>query len=257
VSSLEDYKDISDADLLVRKNRFVAEGRMVVRRAIDRGLTLQSLLVNAAAHRDMADVIARLPDPSIVLESTSDELRWVTGFDFHRGCLAMVERPPEPTLDQFCATNGVIVVLETVGNADNVGSVFRNAAAFGAGGVMLSPGCCDPLYRKAVRTSMGAVLDVPFIRAVAWPATLEALRGRGFTVVAMTPREPSEALETFAARPRPERFALVVGTEGAGVSADVEAIADARVRIPIAERVDSLNLGVAVGIALYRLTNGR
>jgi tRNA G18 (ribose-2'-O)-methylase SpoU len=122
--------------------------------------------------------------------------------------------------------------------------------------VLLSPTCCDPLYRKAIRTSMGASLRVAFARASEWdwPGVLARLRAAGFTLVALSPREPAMTLDTFAARPRPSRVALIVGTEGAGVTPEVEAQADCRVRIPISDAVDSLNLAVATGIALQRLT---
>jgi tRNA G18 (ribose-2'-O)-methylase SpoU len=121
--------------------------------------------------------------------------------------------------------------------------------------VLLSPTCCDPLYRKAIRTSMGAALQVPFARTRQedWPNVLTCVRAQDFTVVALTPREPSETLDEYAARPRPLRTALMVGTEGAGLTPAVEAAADVQVRIPISDRVDSLNLAVAVGIALYAL----
>ena len=147
-------------------------------------------------------------------------------------------------------------MLEAVANADNVGGIFRNAAAFGAGAVLLSPACCDPLYRKAIRTSMAAVLRVPFARCDDWPQDLVRLRDRGFRIVALTPREPAAMLADFAARPRPERVALLAGTEGAGLSAAAEQLADERVRIPIESAVDSLNVAVAVGIALHALREG-
>ncbi len=147
------------------------------------------------------------------------------------------------------------MVLEGVSNADNVGGVFRNAAAFGADGVLLSPTCCDPLYRKAIRTSMAATLRVPFARAGAddWPGALTSVKAAGFTIVALTPRQPSETLAAFTSRPRPARIALLVGTEGDGLTPEAEAAADYRVRIPIAGGIDSLNLAVATGIALYSL----
>src|SRR5205085_1839707 len=123
------------------------------------------------------------------------------------------------------------------------------------GGVLLSPTCCDPLYRKAIRTSMGAALRVPYARTEPhdWPGVLVRVRTAGFTLVALTPREPSETLARFATRPRVARLALIVGTEGAGLTSEVEAAADVRVRIPICDGVDSLNLAVATGIALYEL----
>src|SRR4029453_10644009 len=123
--------------------------------------------------------------------------------------------------------------LERVTNADNVGGVFRNAAAFGVDAVLLSPGCCSPLYRKAVRTSMGAALRVPFVELDDWPTPLAILREGGFTVLALTQRHAPETLDTFAEASRPRRIALVLGSEGAGLSPDAEALADRRVAIPI------------------------
>src|SRR5207302_8948884 len=135
----------------------------------------------------------------------------VTGFHIHRGCLALVERPAATPVDHVIYSVQTLVVLDAVANADNVGGVFRNAAAFGAGGVLLSPACCDPLYRKAIRTSMGSTLVVPFARAEKdnWPRVLTRLSAAGFAVVALTPREPSQSLESFTARPRSSRVALV------------------------------------------------
>jgi tRNA G18 (ribose-2'-O)-methylase SpoU len=158
-------------------------------------------------------------------------------------------------MDEVLASAETIVVLESVSNADNIGGVFRNAAALGAGGVVLSPTCCDPLYRKAIRTSMGAVLCVSFACAGAgeWPGALTRIRAAGFTLVALTPRGASETIDAFAARAHPPRIALLVGAEGAGLSPAVENAADDRVRIPISDRVDSLNLATAVGIALHAL----
>jgi tRNA G18 (ribose-2'-O)-methylase SpoU len=150
--------------------------------------------------------------------------------------------------------SSLAVVLEGVANADNVGGVFRNAAAFGADAVVLSPACCSPLYRKAIRTSMGASLRVPFVHLDEWPSPLMRLRAAGFTLAALTLGDPSETLETFCSRARPPKLALVVGAEGAGLTPAVESGADHRIRIPIAPAVDSLNLAVAAGIALERLT---
>ena len=145
-----------------------------------------------------------------------------------------------------------LVVLEGITNADNVGGVFRNAAAFGANAVVLDPTCCDPLYRKAIRTSMAATLRVPYARAEQWPHDLAELHAHGFTIVALTPKVPSLPLDELAQRLRPPKIAWLVGTEGEGLTAHALSFADQRVRIPIAAEVDSLNLAVAVGIALYR-----
>lgn len=251
------YCGLRDGDLLRAKGLFLAEGRIVVRRVIDDPrYVVQSVLVNDAALRDLESTLTVLAADVPVLVCSAGDLAAVAGYDVHRGCLALVHRPPPSPVDEVVAGANVLVVLEGVSNADNVGGVFRNAAAFGAG-VLLGPTCCDPLYRKAIRTSMGAVLRVPFARADDgdWPGVLARVAAAGFTIVALTPREPSETLEAFTRRPRPARVALIVGTEGAGVSPAAEAAADYRVRIPIDDRVDSLNLAVAAGIALYAISS--
>jgi len=250
------YRDLSDGELLRSRGVFVAEGRLVVRRLIDDPrYTIESLLLNESALRDLEPAIARLDSVVPVLVCRTDAFAQLTGYNIHRGCLALVRRPPPTATTSLIASAAWLIVLEGVTNADNVGGVFRNAAAFDADGVLLSPTTCDPLYRKAIRTSMAAALRVPFARAAAeeWTGVVGDLRAAGFTVVALTPREPSEPLDQFAARPRPSRLALLVGAEGAGLSNAIAAAADYRVRIPISNRVDSLNLAVATGIALARL----
>jgi len=247
------YRGISDAELLRAHQLFVAEGRLVVRRVLeDLRYQVHSVLVNDAARVQLADVLDAAPDVPVIVAPT-EAFGDVTGFNIHRGCLALVHRPPEIPVDALMERSGTLLVLDGVANADNVGGIFRNVAAFGAAGVILDPTSCDPLYRKAIRTSMGAVLRVPFARAGAWPAVLATARRRGFLVAALTPREPADCIEAFASSARGRRVALVVGAEGAGVSAAVEAIADARVKIPMVDGVDSLNAAVAAGIALYEL----
>jgi tRNA G18 (ribose-2'-O)-methylase SpoU len=145
-----------------------------------------------------------------------------------------------------------VIALEAVANADNGGGVFRNAAAFGADAVLLRPSCCDPLYRKAIRTSMAATLRVPFARIQNWPRGLEVLAARRFSVVGLSPRA-GRSIDDDAVG-RSERLALLVGNEGAGLTAEAERRAHYLVRIPIRREVDSLNLAVATGIALSRLT---
>ena len=249
------FRQMTDAELMRSSGLFVAEGRLVVRRVVrDARYRVRSLLVNDAALNDLAPDLAGLPAAVPILVCQTEDLRGITGHDMHRGCLGLVERPKATAVDEILTASKTLVILEGVTNADNVGGVFRNAAALGAGGVVLSPTCCDPLYRKAIRTSMGATLRVPFARLDGWPSTLTRLRTAGFTVVALTPREPSETLDAFAARARPHKLALIVGTEGSGLTPAVEAAADYRVRIPIDADVDSLNLVSAAGIALYTLT---
>jgi tRNA G18 (ribose-2'-O)-methylase SpoU len=249
------YRGVRDGELLRLQGLFVAEGRQVVRRVVeDARYQVQSVLLNPAALRDLEPAIAGCGSEVPILVGDAKVLAEIAGYDVHRGCLALVHRPPDRAMDELLAPMRTLVVLEAVANPDNIGGVFRNAAAFGAG-VLLSPTCCDPLYRKAIRTSMGATLQVPYARAGAdeWPGAIAGVRSAGFRIVALTPRATAETLEAFAVRPHAARIALLVGTEGAGLTAEAEAMADDRVRIPIDAAVDSLNLAVAAGIALYAL----
>ncbi|HEV3140758.1 MAG TPA: RNA methyltransferase [Vicinamibacterales bacterium] len=255
------YRDVRDPELVRSRGLFVAEGRFVVRRAIeDRRCAIQSLLVNDAALRDLGPLVDAIDPGAPVYVCDAHEFPGIAGFDVHRGCLALVARPRALSIAEALAGVATAIVLEGVTNPDNVGGVFRNASAFGAGAVILSPTCCDPLYRKAIRTSMGAALRVPFARADEWPSAVAAIRERGFTVAALTPREPSESIREWqvgrvgpVAEAGQARIALLVGTEGAGLTEESEAAADVRIRIPISDAVDSLNLAVAVGIALFAL----
>lgn len=265
------FREVPDAERLRAQGLFVAEGRLIVRRVVqDPRYRVRAVLVNEASRRELAPVFERSAVDVPVFVGEREVFLGLTGHDLHRGCLALVERPPALTRLDVLATSvpgatsvprqgtevvagGTVVILEGVSNADNVGGVFRNAAAFGARGVLMSPTCCDPLYRKAIRTSMGAALRVPFARLEDWPAALTDVRRAGYTIAALTLKTPSETLEAFAARPRPPRLALLAGTEGAGLTPAAEDAADHRVRIAIDESIDSLNVAVAVGIALHAL----
>jgi tRNA G18 (ribose-2'-O)-methylase SpoU len=156
------------------------------------------------------------------------------------------------------STGRCVTVLERVVDADNVGSVFRSAEAFGVDAVLLSPGCCDPFYRKAIRTSSGAALMVPWAAADPWPDALDRLRTAGFTIAAMTPdvaaMDIGEFVNTAAAR---SRIAVLLGTEGHGLTTDALTQADVRIRIPMTGALDSLNIATAAGIALHRLHEAR
>ena len=192
------YRGVRDGELVRSRGLFVAEGRIVVKRVIDdRRYRVQSVLVNDAAYRDLQSTWADLDSEVPIFVGDAQQLAEIAGYEVHRGCLAMVVRPSETAPADLLAASHNLVILEAVSNADNVGGVFRNAAAFGADGVLLSPSCCDPLYRKAIRTSMGAALSVPFARAAAgdWPGILARVRASGFTVIALTPREPCDTLD--------------------------------------------------------------
>lgn len=256
------YQSVSDAERLRQHGQFVAEGRLVVERLIaGRRYAVQSVLLSEAAYRALEPALETLGRDVPVYVCAGGDFLGITGYDVHRGCLALAERPAPLSLDALLLHAEVIVALEGVTNADNVGGVFRNAAAFGADAVLLDATSCDPLYRKAIRTSMAATLRVPFARltdrAREWESALAALRARGFTLVALTPAASARDLDEFATSPRPSRLALLLGSEGPGLSEAASAAADHHVRIPVHPDVDSLNLAVAAGIALYRLSPGR
>ena len=231
----------------------MAEGRLVVHTLLTGSrYAAESLLVTPQALEALGDLIAGRPELRVFVANL-DVLAGVTGFNVHRGCLAVGRRPvPVSVADTLRAASeaSLIVVLEQVGNADNVGAIFRNARAFGAGCVLLSPGCCDPLYRKAIRVSIGASLRMPFAEMGDWPAGLEAVRAAGFELVALTPHGVTEERIAFAAT-RPRRVALLVGHEGEGLTADATVRADRRVRMGMAGGVDSLNVATAAAIAMY------
>jgi len=231
----------------------VAEGRLVVRRLLEgRRFRVQSVLLSETARAALADAIDVHGGALDVFVAPPHVMSGIVGYNVHRGCLALAERPSaEPPVDDILRDRDLVVVLERVVDADNVGASFRNAAAFGAA-VLLSPGCGDPLYRKAVRTSVAAVLTVPFATLEPWPAALDRLRSQGFTVVALTTSPEAMTLETFV-QDRPRRLAFVLGTEGSGLTADAMGRADVRVRIPIDPAVDSLNVATAAAVALARV----
>lgn len=257
---LSAYRDVTRPAELAARGVFVAESRLVVERVLaDRHHEVESMLVNDAARRALAPILAaqdRDVPVYVVLPHVFQEL---TGHEFHRGCLAIVRRPPPRSFAEVVERARTLVVLDGVANPDNVGAVFRSAAAFGVDAVVLGPGTGDPLYRKAIRTSVASSLRVPFARLTgpAWPAELARLRERGFELVALTPRQPALDIEDYRARGGGTPIALLVGSEGSGLREPVLELADVRVRIPMIAEVDSLNLAVAAGIALERLSRAR
>jgi tRNA G18 (ribose-2'-O)-methylase SpoU len=248
------YAEVGHPDRLRAAGRFVVEGRLVVRRLLASGrFETESVLVTPAALHEMADVLEQIPSPVFVAPPSI--LQQLTGFNFHRGCLAIARRIVPPALDTFAHARRLLA-LEAIGNPDNIGGLFRVAAAFGVGGIVLSPACGDPFYRKAIRTSMGAVLSVPFAVAVRWPEELETLRAAGLQLVALMPDPGATPLGAFAgALAAGAQVLLMCGAEGPGLTPESSRLADHRVRIPIAPDVDSLNVVVAAGIALAALTS--
>ncbi len=249
------YAGVREPALLRDSGLLIAEGRFVVRRLLEQQrVRVQSLLLNQAALNALGDVLASLGASTAVYVATPEVITAATGFNMHRGCLAVAERPADLPVPSILDTQAFVAVLERVVDADNVGSVFRSAEAFGVEAVMLSPGCCDPFYRKALRTSSGAALVVPCATAVPWPDTLDALRAAGFVVLAMTPHAHATDIGDFVATAAAVgRIAVLLGTEGQGLTEEALAHADVRLRIPMSGTLDSLNIATAAGIALHRL----
>lgn len=248
---LDDYRNVPDPELLRSRGVFVAEGRHVVRRLLTESrYKTRSLLLTRAAADSLADLLPQL-DAIPVFTVSQDAMNAVTGFNIHRGCLAIGERLPLPPWQSLAGDARRLVVLEHVSNADNVGGIFRNAAAFGVDAVLLGPSCTDPLYRKAIRTSMGAALRLPFAMLEHWPDDLQRLKAHGLRLMALTPAADAHAIDEVQP---PGRAALLLGHEGEGLSNEALAAADIRVRITMAAGMDSLNVATATAIALYALS---
>lgn len=240
---LADYLDLRDADLRRRGDAFVCEGILPLRRALAQRWPLRSVLL--AERRAEAFVDELVDVPTYV--ATQAVLDHVVGFALHRGVVAIAERRPNPDLDDLLATAATVVVLEGVNDAENLGAIYRNAAAFGAGAVLLDPTTADPFNRRTVRVSLGHVLAVPTARLPVWPPELDR------PVIALTPApgtEPVSVLDDL------DRVALLLGAEGPGLSDAALAAADRRVRIPLAAGVDSLNVATALAIGLHHRFRG-
>ena len=253
---LADYREIRDAERRRRDGTFIAEGRQVVRRLLSAGrYRVRSALVTPPALHALGDALGAAGVPTYLVRQ--DIVEAVVGMEFHHGCLAAGERGAEPTAEAILAETLCprLVVLEGLGDSSNVGALFRNALAFGVGAVFLAPGTADPLYRKAIRVSSGATVAMPFARFADWPRGLERLRDAGYTVLALTPRAEAVDIEELGnGRPLPARLALLLGTEGRGLSAEALSAADLQVRIPMAPEMDSLNVAAAGAVALHWLS---
>ena len=204
-----------------------------------------------AAAAALAPVFARRPDVMVHVREPA-EVEAITGFDFHRGCLALAWREPPRISFESLTGASRLLAIEGVGNPDNVGGLFRTAFALGVDAILLDRDTADPLYRKAIRTSMGATLRVPFLRVDAWTSDLRMLRSHGLRVLAMTPNPTATPVNEVQVA-EGDRVIVLVGSEGAGLTDRALAQADLLVRIPIDPRADSLNVVVATGIALSRL----
>ncbi|NYH89967.1 RNA methyltransferase [Actinopolymorpha rutila] len=256
---LGDYANLKDVTLRrsleVEHGLFLAEGAKVIRRAVAAGYPVRSFLLSERWLDGLADVVSASGAPCYVLPP--DRLEAVTGFAVHRGAIASVERRPLPSVAEVITHARRVLVLEDVVDHTNVGAIFRGAAAFGVDAIVLAPRCADPLYRRSVKVSMGTVFSCPYARMDNWYGGLEELRAAGFRLVALTPADDAVDLDTLATGSESgstERVALLLGTEGDGLSARWQGQADVRARIPISAAVDSLNVAAAAAVACYVLT---
>lgn len=257
---LAPYRLVADPDALAREGLFAVEGRLVVPRLLESRYRMHSLLASESALASLQPLLDARAGIDVIV-GPAHIVNTVSGFHFHRGCVALGHRGVPLDVADLLEARGKrldpVIVLEQVSNPDNIGGIFRSAHAFGARGIVIGPGCGDPLYRKAIRTSMGATLDVPWTRAEAWPEALATIRAGGCQVVALvTDRRATPLHEVVATTTGP--LALMLGSEGFGLSDESRALVDTHARIPMPnEAADSLNVSAAATIALYETVRGR
>ena len=254
---LGDYVGLTDVALRRRteteRGLYIAESQKVIRRALAAGHRPRSYLMAQRWLPDLADLVEQAEADDIpVFVGEPHVIEALTGFNLHRGALAAMQRPVLPTLAEVLDGARRVLVLEDLVDHTNVGALFRSAAALGMDAVLVTPRCADPLYRRSIRVSMGTVFQVPWTRIEPWPQALAELRALGFTTAALALEEDSVALDELAANP-PQRLALVLGTEGDGLSRRTIAAVDVTVRIPLAGGVDSLNVAAAGAVAAWAL----
>jgi tRNA G18 (ribose-2'-O)-methylase SpoU len=246
---LADYRQLKEHRLGEESGKFIAESELVVRKLLASAFEVSSVLVTAPRLRALEAAGALAGRPALpVMVVPQEVMDGVAGFQVHRGCLAVGRRPGAAVVP---AAARAVVVLEDLVDVDNLGAMARNAAALGADALVLSPRCADPFYRKAIRVSAGSVFFLPIVRAARWPEDLVALReSHGLTLLAAIVGGDAVPVTSVEA---PERFALVLGTEGPGLAATTREVCDARVTIPMAAGADSLNVATAGAVMLFEL----
>jgi tRNA G18 (ribose-2'-O)-methylase SpoU len=253
---LADYRDLRDVQLRTHlegeHGLFLAEGEKVVRRAVRAGFPVRSFLMAPRWLHGLGDVLGASEAPCYVVSEALAEQ--VTGFHVHRGALASLQRGPLPSVDEVLGGARRILVLEDVVDHSNVGAMFRCAAAFGFDAILLAPRCADPLYRRSIKVAMGAVFAMPWTRLPDWHDALPDLSRRGFATVALTLADDAEPIEAAVAGL--DRVALVLGSEGHGLSVRWQRAADRRAVIPMHHGVDSLNVAAAAAVACYLVAHG-
>jgi tRNA G18 (ribose-2'-O)-methylase SpoU len=252
---VREYVGLTDLALRTRTEPelglYLAESEKVIRRALAAGHQPISYLMAPRWLSDLADLVADAEVRGVpVYVGAPEVLESLTGFHLHRGAIAAMHRPQLPSVEAVVRDARRVAVLEDIVDHTNVGAVFRSAAALGVDAVLVSPRCADPLYRRSVRVSMGTVFQVPWTRIDPWPAGVKALQGMGFVVAGLTLSPRAISLDQLSAD-LPERLALVLGTEGDGLSPAAGAATDLQVRIPMGGGVDSLNVAAASAVAFY------
>lgn len=250
---VSDYRDIRERDLTGRRGLFIAEGEVVLNTLLSAASFCRPRSILMATHRvdQRRDLLARVPEGVPVYAASQTVLDRIAGFDLHRGILAVGEKPPEPNLDGFLDAlpeRAVLLAASGVGNHDNMGGLFRNAAAFGAAALLRDDRCCDPFYRKAIRVSVGAVLRTPSVAATSLEALIEALERARFEILALTPAAQVPLKEVKGGG----RQAILVGSEGPGLPAGILARLNT-VGVPMAGGFDSLNVATAAALALHQV----
>lgn len=254
----EDYTQLTDVELRKKlepeNGLFISESSKIIQRAHDAGMTFRSFFLNAHWLEPLAPVIAH-HDVPIYVGSEAD-LEKVAGFRLHRGALASTQRPHLPTAAEVVRDTSVVVIIEDLVDHTNVGAIFRSVAALGADAVLVTPRCADPLYRRAIRVSMGTVFQVPWTRIEDWPGALSDLKSLGFHTVAMALDERAVPLAQFAAQGH-DRVAVIMGTEGDGLSRATLNAVDSTVLIPMHHGVDSLNVAAAAAVTCFALAQNK
>ena len=249
---LADFRALTDVELRTRweppHGLFIAEGELVLRRALRAGYCPRSFLLDEKRVGQLADLTG-----APVYAASQQVLERTTGFHVHRGVLGSFHRRPVPPATEVLGAARRVVVCEDVNNHTNLGAIFRAAAALGIDGVLLSPSCADPLYRRSVRVSMGEVFAVPYAPLAPWPQALDEVRTAGFALLALTPGAGAVPIQRLAAAHR-DRPAMLLGAEGPGLSAAALAACDLRVAIPMRRGVDSLNVAAAAAVAFWELS---
>lgn len=250
---LDDFRDLNSADrrpdLPSGKGLVIAEGVLVVQRMLASRFTPRALLGTDRRLAELKDDLAGTAAP--YYRASAEVMAQAVGFHLNRGVLASASRVPEPSVAQVIDGARTVAVIEGVNDHENLGSLFRNAAGLGIDAVVFGSGCADPLYRRAVRVSMGHALLVPYARAIDWPSDLRMLQEHGFRLLALTPRGDAQALPAAMDAVRDQPVALLLGAEGSGLTAAALRISDSRVRIPMSRGTDSLNVATAAALAFY------